>query len=795
MTRPRLLVLNQYYRPGVEATANLLADLCEALAEGYDVTVVTGRLHQFPDLPSEETLNGVRVLRARSTSFDRTRLGPRAVNYATYLADSVVRSLALERPDVVLCLTDPPMIGDIGLLVARRFGVPLVVVSEDVFPEIAVEVGRLDNPVLVGVLRTLVNLYLRRADRVVAIGETMRRRLVAKGAHPERVVVIPNWVDTRAIRPLPADNAWAREQDLVGRFVVMHSGNVGHAQDLDTLVRAADLLRDLDDLVVVIVGFGARGAEINALAASLGLPNLRFLPYQPRERLSESLSSASLHVVGLAPGLAGYVVPSRLYGILAAGRAVVAHADPDSETAQLVQDAGCGVALPPGRPELLAAAIRDLHRRPDDLVEMGRRGRAWVEREADRQVAVARYRDLLAELVPVRRPVRVLRAIARLNVGGPALHVSYLTRGLDARAYETTLVAGQVGAGEGSMEYVAGELGLRPVPIGSLQREIAPLADVRSLVRLVRLLRRARPDIVHTHTAKAGALGRLAVALSGVRPRPAVVHTYHGHVLSGYFSPRVAEAYRWIERLLAHGSDALVAVSPEVRDDLVRLGVAPASRFAVVRLGLELERRTTAARDARGRVRDELGVDETTMLVLWLGRMTTIKRVDLLVEAFARLRERGVDSVLVLAGDGPDRPDLEGRVAELGLDDAVRFLGFREEVGELYAAADVVALSSANEGTPVSLIEALAAGRAVVTTDVGGARDVVAAGAAGLLVPPGDPDALADGLAALADPALRERLGAAGRLHVTGRYSVSRLVDDVDRLYRSLLETRGGSGS
>ena len=170
-----------YYKPGVEATANLLAELCEALADEYDVTVVTGRLRPYPDLPHDEVLNGVRVIRTRSTAFDRTAIHHRAANYFTFLAGSLLRAVTLAQPHVVMTLTDPPMIGDIGLAVARRFGVPLLVVSEDVFPEIAVELKRLENPMLVALLRGMVNLYIRRAGRVVAIGETMQRRLETKG--------------------------------------------------------------------------------------------------------------------------------------------------------------------------------------------------------------------------------------------------------------------------------------------------------------------------------------------------------------------------------------------------------------------------------------------------------------------------------------------------------------------------------------------------------------------------------------------------------------------------------------
>jgi putative colanic acid biosynthesis glycosyltransferase WcaI len=395
--RPRLLVLNEYYWPGVEATGRLLAELCEALATEFDVTVVTGRPADV-STARRESRNGVEIVRVPSTSFARRRLSLRALNYVTYVTAALAAGLVARPPDVVLCMTDPPFLGAVARLVARRFRAPMVVVAQDVYPEIAVALGRLGNPAVVGLLRALVNSYLRRADRVVAIGETMRRRLEEKGVDHERLDVIPNWVDTKKVVPRPRDNEWAREHGLVGRFVVMHSGNIGYAQNLDALVRAATLLQDLDDLVVLIVGNGARRAELADLAERLKATPVRFLPHQPRVVLSESLSSADVHVIGLAEGLAGYVVPSRLYGPLAVARPVIVAAEPQSETAQLVGAVGCGLVLPPGRPELLAAAIRRAHDGEVDLEDMGRRGRAYVEAEGDRRIAVSRYRSLLLDV-------------------------------------------------------------------------------------------------------------------------------------------------------------------------------------------------------------------------------------------------------------------------------------------------------------------------------------------------------------------------------------------------------------
>ena len=391
-------------------------------------------------------------------------------------------------------------------------------------------------------------------------------------------------------------------------------------------------------------------------------------------------------------------------------------------------------------------------------------------------------------------PIRVLRVIARLNMGGPALHVAYLTAGLEERGYRTTLVAGSLARGEDSMSFVAEGLGARPVTITQLSREISPIRDAVAVVRLARMIREERPHIVHTHTAKAGALGRLAAAVAG-SPRPIVVHTFHGHVLRGYFGPLRGRAFRALERVLARTSDALVAVSPEVRDDLVRLGVAPASKFAVVRLGIDLASRVDGGAAGRAEARRLLGIDEGRFLVGWIGRMTGVKRTDDVLLALKGLRERGVDAALCMVGDGPDRRHVEETAKRLGVVRHCFFLGYQEDVAPYFSAFDAMILPSANEGTPVSAIEALAAERPVVATRVGGVPDVVRDGEDGFLVDPGDVGGLAESLERLAsDPELRRRMGAAARDRVLARYAVERLVADVDRLYRSLLAGRRQSG-
>lgn len=389
-------------------------------------------------------------------------------------------------------------------------------------------------------------------------------------------------------------------------------------------------------------------------------------------------------------------------------------------------------------------------------------------------------------------PVRVLRVIARLNKGGPALHVAYLSAGLEERGYETMLVAGSLARGEGSMAYVADQRGVDVVHLPDLHREISPLHDLRAAYRLATLIKQVRPQILHTHTAKAGAVGRTAALLAGNARPPIVVHTFHGHVLRGYFGPASSAFFRMLERSLASTTTALVAVSPEVRDDLVALGVAPPEKFTIIRLGVELTERVDDSPETRARARRMMGIPDDRFTVGWIGRMTAVKRTGDIVFALERLLDAGVDACLCLVGDGPDREPTERLAHDLGIVDRCLFLGYQDDVAPFYAAFDALILPSANEGTPVSAIEALAAARPVVATRVGGVPDVIRDGVDGFLVEAGGVDGLADRLGRLvADRALAQRMGAAGRARVLERYSVDRLVEDVDEFYRRLLAEKG----
>ncbi len=388
-------------------------------------------------------------------------------------------------------------------------------------------------------------------------------------------------------------------------------------------------------------------------------------------------------------------------------------------------------------------------------------------------------------------PIRVLRVIARLNMGGPAIHVANLTSGLEPKGYETTLVAGSLARGEDSMAFLADRLGVSVVSVPEIQREISVLHDARSAFQVAEIMRKTRPHILHTHTAKAGAIARAAAVLAGDARPKVVVHTFHGHVLRGYFGPLRTAVFREVERTLARPSDALIAVSPEVRDDLVELGVAPAEKFVVVRLGIPLAERLDGDSEDMD-YRQLYGIPRDAFVVGWVGRMTGVKDTGVVLQAVAALRERGVNAVVCLVGDGPDREPLEELAHKLGIARASYFAGYQPDVAGFYRLFDAFFLPSVNEGTPVSAIEALATGTPVVANRVGGVPDVVRDGIDGFLVEPGDVEGAAERLAMLArDPGLRTRLGEAGRERVRARYAVTRLVDDIDRLYRSLLDSKG----
>lgn len=400
--------------------------------------------------------------------------------------------------------------------------------------------------------------------------------------------------------------------------------------------------------------------------------------------------------------------------------------------------------------------------------------------------------------------IKVIRIIDRLNAGGPAKHVVWLTSGLQSAHFQTRLITGTCARGETDMGYLAHAAGIEPLSIPSMSREIRA-RDLLVFVRLIRELFRFKPHIVHTHKSKAGTAGRIAALAykwltpSALRLRPRqckIVHTYHGHIFQGYYGPVRTALYLAIERLLARlATDCIVVVSESQRREICeRFRVGRPEQFRVIPLGLDLEE---VPPEAGSRFRQELGMAEDELLIGAVGRLTEIKNHIMLLESTAQLFRCGFRARLVIIGDGHLRARLEQRARELGISERVRFTGFCRDVLALYPALDLVALTSLNEGTPLTLIEAMACGRPLVVAEVGGVPDLLGTRQSdlegfsvwdhGVGAPARDVDRFALALRFLAEhPDLRAEMGARGPAFVEKNCSRERLVNDVAKLYRAL---------
>ena len=371
-----------------------------------------------------------------------------------------------------------------------------------------------------------------------------------------------------------------------------------------------------------------------------------------------------------------------------------------------------------------------------------------------------------------------MRIIARMNVGGPAVQVSGLMRHLPADAFEQRLYTGWCDADEA--DYLETQaLDVEAIRISGLGRAIRPGDDARALATLVREMKTFRPHIVHTHTAKAGVLGRAAARLSGVGS--ATVHTFHGHLLHGYFSPAKTQAVIEVERALARSTSRLVAVGEQVREDLLAARIGHADQYAVIPPGLVLP-----TPRPRGEVRAEFGLDPDAPVVAFIGRLTTIKRPDRFVDVVRSVSEARPDVQFLVAGAGDQASVIEAAATDL----PITPLGWRDDVQNVLAASDAVILTSDNEGTPLSLIQAGFAGLPVVATDVGSVHDVVVDGETGWLTEPSTASLSIALLAMLNDIDEAQRRGQEGLNRAQRLYGVERLASDHARLYREIAEAR-----
>ncbi len=408
-----IVFFNRSFHPDTAATGQLLTELCEDLVKDYAcrVSVVAGvPLLSASDNGTKrgngyifhsESHEGIDILRAHGTRFSKRRFIGRFSNYVSYFFSACYAGLRLDRPDVVVALTDPPVIGLAAYLTARRFRVPFIMSYRDIFPEVARLLEDFQSEAVNTILQRVNRLLVRKAERIVTLGETMRRRLIdGKGSDPAKTLVIPDWADCSEISPGPKRNPFSLAHGLADKFVVMHSGNIGLSQGLETVVEAAAHLRQFPDVEMVFIGDGVKKPVLKDRVRTMGLRNVRFLPYQPKERLKDSFASADVFVVSLKRGLAGYIVPSKLYGILAAGRPYVAAVEEACEVAAITKRYDCGLLAEQGNAEDLAHKILTLYHNRDLALYLGANARGAAF-EFDRRFQVRAYYQLFRDLVSV----------------------------------------------------------------------------------------------------------------------------------------------------------------------------------------------------------------------------------------------------------------------------------------------------------------------------------------------------------------------------------------------------------
>ena len=403
MALPRIIFVNRFFYPDHSATAQILADLCFALSkDGLDVRVVTSRsVYDDPSiqLPATEHVNGVQIKRIWTTRFGRKSLAGRAVDYLSFYAAAFWVLLRILRPgDLVIAKTDPPMISVVAALAARLRGARHINWLQDLYPEVAAELGiRALSGAGGKSLRIVRNLSLRSARANVVIGERMAERLEAEGVARHAIAVIHNWSDDELVTPLVRDQCelrreWGFEDDA---FVVGYSGNLGRAHEVETLLGAARRLKHDPRIRFLFIGGGHHGDGLAGRVAAEGLSNFMFQPYQPKHMLAQSLAVPDVHWLSLRPELEGLIVPSKFYGIAAAGRPVLSVTDPDGEIARLVRLHDCGLVVSPGHDEDLASAIMTLAGSPDLCRQMGESSRAMLLANYTRRGSIARWSALL----------------------------------------------------------------------------------------------------------------------------------------------------------------------------------------------------------------------------------------------------------------------------------------------------------------------------------------------------------------------------------------------------------------
>jgi glycosyltransferase involved in cell wall biosynthesis len=399
----RVLFINRSYWPDMEATGQFLTELCEDLAAEFDLHVLCGRPQRSLETAEAAaygacTRHGVTIQRLRHTQFDKASFWGRLVNMVTFLISAAWQSMRVPRPDITVVETDPPLLCLLGRLLEVVRGTRLVCYLQDIYPDVAVALGKLRRGWVERVLRRMFLAVYRRSSAVIVLSRDMRDMLLSNGVPGDTVHTIPNWADTDKIYPVKSENSFRRSQGLDDKFVVMYSGNMGMSQRLEQLLEAADLLRDRQDIVFAMVGNGVDRRNLERDVAAKRLSNVRFYDYQPKSALADSLSAADVHLVILRPEIKQLLMPSKLYGVMASGTPSIVLADANCELAEVVRQQDAGVVVPSESTGALVAAICDSANSPERVRRQGVNARRYAEAHCRREASVAQISTLLHEL-------------------------------------------------------------------------------------------------------------------------------------------------------------------------------------------------------------------------------------------------------------------------------------------------------------------------------------------------------------------------------------------------------------
>ncbi len=435
----KVLLINQHFHPEVASSGQIMTELCQDLADsGYQVTVLTGRAsyraledqeitelkkirspardwkpiagtvlgslgrllpHRYLELDKDF---GVDIIRTYTYSprlnEGKGRLIQRAIQYISFFLTSFLAALLMPRHDVVIYLSTPPLLNGVTAVALKWLkGSKLIYNIQDLYPDVAVKLGAVRNRAIIGICNVVERELYKHTDALVPVGEKIAKRLREKEVPSHKITTIPNWMDTDLVRPLGKDTNFSRQHGLTDKFVVMYSGNMGLSQGLETVLTCAENT-EKDDIVYMMIGGGASKEYLVTVAEELTLNNVIFLPYQPKEKLSESLSAADVHLVPLKRGLSDYSLPSKVYGIMAGAKPIIASVDGDSEIAYMVKRAKCGLVVEPENPHALENAVMTLYNDRNKLSLLGKNGRAYLEKTNTRAVCTSKYMELIREI-------------------------------------------------------------------------------------------------------------------------------------------------------------------------------------------------------------------------------------------------------------------------------------------------------------------------------------------------------------------------------------------------------------